>query len=74
MIVEANGIRFNCVISGREGAPWITFSNALATDLTMWDEQARAFAGDYRILRYDTRRTRRQHGGERAVQPRHARR
>ncbi|MDE0172496.1 MAG: alpha/beta fold hydrolase [Defluviicoccus sp.] len=63
MIVEANGIRFNCVISGRQGAPWLTFSNALATDLTMWDEQARAFARDYRMLRYDTRG----HGGSTAV-------
>ncbi len=62
MIVEANGIQFNCAISGREGAPWLTFSNALATDLAMWDEQARAFAGGYRILRYDTRG----HGGSTA--------
>ncbi|MDE0334437.1 MAG: alpha/beta fold hydrolase [Defluviicoccus sp.] len=63
MIVDANGIRFNCVISGREGAPWLTFSNALATELTMWDEQARAFAAGYRILRYDTRG----HGGSTAT-------
>ena len=63
MIVDANGIRFNCAISGREGAPWLTFSNALATELTMWDEQARAFAADYRILRYDTRG----HGGSTAA-------
>ena len=62
MIVTANGIGFNCEISGRDGAPWLTFSNALATDLTMWDGQVRAFADDYRILRYDTRG----HGGSEA--------
>ena len=62
MIVIANGIRFNCEIGGRDGAPWLTFSNSLATDFTMWDEQMRAFAGDYRILRYDTRG----HGGSTA--------
>lgn len=62
MIVTANGIGFNCEIAGREGAPWLTFSNALATDLTMWDGQMRAFADDYRILRYDTRG----HGGSEA--------
>ena len=55
MIVAANGIRFNCDIAGRKGAPWLTFGNALATDLTMWDGQVRAFADDYRILRYDAR-------------------
>ena len=26
--------------TGRKGAPWLVFSNSLATDLTMWDEQA----------------------------------
>ena len=62
MIVAANHISFNCEIGGRDGAPWLTFSNALATDLTMWDEQVRAFADDYRILRYDTRG----HGGSTA--------
>ncbi len=59
MIVTTNGIAFNCEIGGREGAPWLTFSNSLATDLTMWDHQVQAFASDYRILRYDTRG----HGG-----------
>ena len=62
MIVTANDIGFNCEIEGRDGAPWLTFSNSLATDLTMWDEQVRAFVGDYRILRYDTRG----HGGSTA--------
>ena len=62
MIVTANDIGFNCEIGGRNGAPWLTFSNSLATDLTMWDAQVRALAGDYRILRYDTRG----HGGSAA--------
>ena len=38
--VTANGITFNYEIDGPEGAPWITFSNSLATNLTMWDAQA----------------------------------
>lgn len=59
MDVRANGIRFNCEIDGPEGAPWLTFSNSLATDLRMWAPQVHAFAGDYRILRYDKRG----HGG-----------
>ncbi len=59
MKVEANGISFNCRIDGAADAPWITFSNSLATDLSMWDDQAEAFAKDFHIFRYDTRG----HGG-----------
>src|SRR5689334_15997665 len=59
MKIKANGINFNCAISGREGAPWVVFSNSLMTNLSMWDEQATALAGDFRVLRYDQRG----HGG-----------
>ncbi len=37
----------------QEGAPWVVFSNSLVTDLTLWDAQAAALAGDYGVLRYD---------------------
>lgn len=53
--IEANGIRFRVKVSGKQGAPWLTFSNSLATSLEMWDAQAAAFANDYQILQYDTR-------------------
>jgi 3-oxoadipate enol-lactonase len=33
----------------------VTFSHSLACNLSMWDEQARALKGRYRVLRYDTR-------------------
>ena len=59
MKIKANGISFNCQIDGREGAPWVVFSNSLMTNLSMWDEQAKALAGDFRVLRYDQRG----HGG-----------
>lgn len=59
MKVQANGITFNVQIEGPEGAPWIAFSNSLATNLTMWDEQAAHFKARYRVLRYDQRG----HGG-----------
>ncbi|MEX0752048.1 MAG: alpha/beta fold hydrolase [Xanthobacteraceae bacterium] len=55
MRISANGITFNCKIDGREGAPWIVFSNSLATNLFMWDEQAAALQKSFRILRYDQR-------------------
>jgi 3-oxoadipate enol-lactonase len=47
--------RLHYRIDGRDGAPWLTFCNSLGTDLTMWDQQADALAGDFRILRYDRR-------------------
>jgi 3-oxoadipate enol-lactonase len=45
----------NCRIDGREGAPWLVFSNSHATNLGMWDEQVAHLASDYSILRYDQR-------------------
>jgi len=55
MKAEINGITLNYQLEGREGAPWLVFSNSLATDLSMWDVEASHYADRYRILRYDTR-------------------
>ncbi len=62
--VTIDGIGLNCRLDGPEGAPWLVFSNSLMTDLSLWDAQVAAFAGQYRILRYDQRG----HGGS-AVPP-----
>jgi 3-oxoadipate enol-lactonase len=59
MRIKANGITFNCEIDGADGAPWLVFSNSLATNLSMWDGQARALKRLFRMLRYDQRG----HGG-----------
>jgi len=59
MRIKANGITFNCEIDGREGAPWLVFSNSLATNVSMWDPQAADLARSFRVLRYDQRG----HGG-----------
>ena len=53
--IDVNGCRLNYRIDGPDGAPWITFSNSLATDLHLWDGQVALLADRYRILRYDTR-------------------
>jgi 3-oxoadipate enol-lactonase len=55
MKVKANGISINYQIDGAEGRPWLMFSNSLATDLHMWDEQAEQLKGQFRVLRYDQR-------------------
>jgi 3-oxoadipate enol-lactonase len=62
MQIKANGITLNCQIDGREGAPWLVLSNSLATNLSMWDEQARELGRTFRVLRYDQRG----HGGSEA--------
>jgi len=59
MKIKANGIDINYQIDGPSGAPWIVFSNSLATSTAMWDEQAAALKNSYRVLRYDQRG----HGG-----------
>ena len=59
MRIKANGLNFNYAIDGPAGAPWLVFSNSLATTVAMWDEQAAALKGKYRVLRYDQRG----HGG-----------
>ena len=55
MKVAANGITFNVRIDGVAGAPWVVFSNSLATNLSMWDEQVARLHGKFQILRYDQR-------------------
>jgi 3-oxoadipate enol-lactonase len=67
MKIKANGINFNYQIDGPEKAPWLTLSNSLATDLTMWDEQVAQLKGSFRILCYDQRG----HGGTDAPEGRY---
>ena len=54
MQTKANGISINYQIDGSAGS-WLVLSNSLATDLSMWDAQAREFSGAFRVLRYDQR-------------------
>lgn len=55
MQAKINGFDLNYVVEGAEGAPWITFSHALANNLTLWDDIVAELRDDYRILRYDQR-------------------
>jgi len=59
MRIKANGITFSCEIEGPVDAPWLAFSNSLATNLSMWDPQATDLKRTFRVLRYDQRG----HGG-----------
>ncbi len=53
MKVTANGIEIHYALEG--DGPVVTLSHALGTNLSMWDDQARALQGRYRVLRFDTR-------------------
>src|SRR5271165_3957183 len=59
MKINANGITINYRVDGPDTAPWLVFSNSLATSFAMWDEQAEALKDKFRVLRYDQRG----HGG-----------
>jgi len=55
MKIKANGISINYQVDGPDGAPWLVLSNSLATNLAMWDDQARELDRAFRVLRYDQR-------------------
>ena len=55
MKIQSNGISFNCVVEGPEGAPWVTCSHALANNLSLWDDVAAALRDRFRVLRFDNR-------------------
>ena len=67
MKIKANGITINYQLDGPDGAPWLVLSNSLATNLSMWDEQARELGRGFRVLRYDQRG----HGGTEASRGRY---
>jgi len=49
------GARLFYTVDGPDTAPAIVFSNSLGTDHTMWQPQAAALAGRFRVVRYDVR-------------------
>jgi 3-oxoadipate enol-lactonase len=53
--MRANGAMFRCRVEGPSSAQVLLFSNSLATDLSMWDEQAAYFSRQYQVVRYDAR-------------------
>ena len=53
MKLTANGIDIHYALEG--DGPVVTLSHSLGCNLSMWDDQARALKGRYRVLRFDTR-------------------
>jgi 3-oxoadipate enol-lactonase len=59
MLIEANGIKVNCELSGKKQAPVAVLSHSLACSMLMWTPQLERLESGFRVLRYDTRG----HGG-----------
>lgn len=53
--VRTGDVTLHYVLEGPASAPVVMFSNSLGTSLAMWEAQAAALRGQYRVLRYDTR-------------------
>ena len=54
-VIDCHGETFNVAIDGPAHAPALLMSNSLSCDLSMWDQQAQDFAGQFRVIRYDGR-------------------
>lgn len=65
MKAQVNGTTLNYSLEGPEGAACITFSHALANNMSLWDSVAAGLRDRYRVLRYDHRG----HGGSAATPP-----
>ena len=55
MIVEVNGIKIHCELSGKDQAPVVVLSHSLACSQLMWWPQLELLEAHFRVLRYDTR-------------------
>jgi 3-oxoadipate enol-lactonase len=55
MHVEANGIRINYELTGKEDAPVVMLSHSLACSMVMWNPQLKVLEPHFRVLRYDMR-------------------
>lgn len=52
---EVNGTRLCYETVGADDAPAVVFVHGFSLDTRMWDGQVEAFAGRYRVVRYDLR-------------------
>lgn len=55
MKIDANGIKINYELSGRDEAPVVMLSHSLASSMVMWNPQLAALESNFKVLRFDTR-------------------
>ncbi|WP_197274538.1 alpha/beta fold hydrolase [Novosphingobium sp. AAP83] len=49
------GAELHFCVDGAIDAPWVVFSNSLATNVSVWDQQVAVLGQHFRVLRYDQR-------------------
>ena len=54
-MIDADGCPIHVEVEGPDNAPALMLSNSLGATLAMWDPQAKAFAEQFRLIRYDQR-------------------
>jgi 3-oxoadipate enol-lactonase len=54
-VIDADGCPLYVEVEGPQTAPALMLSNALGTDLRLWDEQVRVWARHFHVVRYDRR-------------------
>ncbi len=55
MFLNANGLMMHVQVDGPEAAPVLVLMHSLGTSLHVWDAQAHALAGPFRVVRPDLR-------------------
>lgn len=53
--VEVGDNRIHVTVHGGGDGPWVTLIHALATNATLWDDDARVLAPEFRVLQIDLR-------------------
>ena len=54
-VIDSHGCPIDVEVTGPADAPVLMLSSSLGTTKHMWDPQMQAFAGRYRVVRYDRR-------------------
>jgi len=55
MLIETNGIKIHCELSGQTEAPVVILSHSLGSSMVMWVPQLAVLEPHFRVLRYDMR-------------------
>ena len=53
--IEVGGNKIHAIVHGEGNGPWVTFVHALATNATLWDDEAKSFTPEFRVLQIDLR-------------------
>jgi 3-oxoadipate enol-lactonase len=55
MLIDANGIRINYELSGKEDGQVVMLSHSLSSSMVMWNPQLEVLEPHFQVLRYDMR-------------------